>query len=159
MYLDLDRTPPGRSTLSIAGQVALGLGEGRAPEAALSGELTLQNLESRVVASGTLHAGGTAECARCLAAFPLEWEVPVEFMVLRDTHSDEREGETLLIMQRDGEVDLADALRESAALAYPQSTICREDCRGLCAGCGADLNDGPCGCAAEPTDPRWAALP
>lgn len=159
MYLDLDRTPAGRSTLGITGQVALGLGEGRAPEAILSGELTLQNLESRVLASGTLRAAGTAECARCLAAFPLEWEVPVELMVLRDTHSDERESETLLIMQRDGEVDLTEALRESAALAYPQTTICREECRGLCATCGADLNDGPCGCVEEPADPRWAGLP
>ncbi len=159
MYLDLDRTPLGRSELGITGKVALGLGEGRAPEATLSGELTLQNLESRVLAAGTLQASGTAECARCLAAFPLTWDVPVELMVLRDTHSDEREGETLLIMQRDGEVDLADALRECAALAYPQSTVCREDCKGLCASCGADLNGGPCGCVEEPVDPRWADLP
>ena len=159
MYLDLDRTPPGRSALGITGQVALGLGEGRAPEAALSGELTVQNLESRVLASGALQAVGQAECARCLATFRLEWEVPVDLMVLRDTHSDETEGETLLILQRDGEVDLTDALRECAALAYPQSTVCREDCRGLCATCGADLNDGPCGCVEEPVDPRWSALP
>jgi uncharacterized protein len=159
MYLDLDRTPAGRSTLDISGKVALGLGEGFAPEATLSGELTLQNLESRVLASGTLTASGQAECARCLAAFAMAWDVPVDLMVLRDTHSDESEGETLLIMQRDGEVDLAEALRECAAVAYPQTTICREDCRGLCATCGADLNDGPCGCVEEPVDPRWSGLP
>lgn len=159
MYLDLDRTPPGRSTLGITGQVALGLGEGHAPEAALSGELTVQNLESRVLASGTLRASGQAECARCLATFPLEWEVPVDLMVLRDTQSGETEGETLLLLQQDGEVDLAESLRECAALAYPQSTVCREDCRGLCASCGAELNDGPCGCVEEPVDPRWSDLP
>jgi len=159
MYLDLDRTPLGRSPLGITGTVALGLGEGFAPEATLSGELTLQNLESRVLASGTLTASGQAECARCLAAFAMAWEVPVDLMVLRDTHSDESEGETLLIMQRDGEVDLAEALRECAAVAYPQTTICREDCQGLCATCGADLNDGPCGCVEEPVDPRWSGLP
>jgi uncharacterized protein len=159
MYLDLDRTPLGRSELGVAGQVKLGLGEGRAPETTLSGELTLQNLESRVLVAGTLQASGAAECARCLAAFPLTWDVPVELMVLRDTHSDEREGETLLIMQRDGEVNLSDALRECAALAYPQSTVCREDCPGLCVSCGADLNDGACGCVEEPVDPRWAGLP
>lgn len=159
MYLDLDRTPMGRSTLAVAGTVALGMGEARAPETALSGELTLQNLEGRVLASGTLQASGLAECARCLATFRLDWEVPVELMVLRDVHSDETEGETLLILQRDGEVDLAEPLRESAALAFPQSTVCREDCRGLCASCGADLNDGPCGCAEETVDPRWEGLP
>ncbi|MBK7671744.1 MAG: DUF177 domain-containing protein [bacterium] len=72
---------------------------------------------------------------------------------------EETEGETLLILQRDGEVELAASLREFAALAYPQATVCREDCRGLCASCGADLNDGPCGCVEEPIDPRWAGLP
>jgi uncharacterized protein len=85
--------------------------------------------------------------------------VPVELMVLRDPHSNETEGDTLLILQRDGEVDLAESLRESAALAYPQMTICRDACRGLCASCGADLNDGPCGCVEEPVDPRWEGLP
>lgn len=159
MYLDLDRTPLGRSTLDVTGTVALGLGEERAPETTLCGELTLQNLESRVLAAGTLRASGQAECARCLGTFALAWEVPVDLMVLRDTHSDETEGETLLILQRDGEVDLSEALRECAALAFPQVTICRDDCRGLCASCGADLNDGPCGCVEEPVDPRWEGLP
>lgn len=159
MYLDLDRTPPGRSMLPIEGTVALGMGEARAPETTLCGELTVQNLEGRVLASGTLQACGTAECARCLAAFRLDWEVPVDLMVLRDVDTDETEGETLLILQRDGEVDLAEALRECAALSFPQSTVCRDDCRGLCASCGADLNAGPCGCAEEEIDPRWEGLP
>lgn len=159
MYLDLDRTPMGRSTLPIAGTVALGMGETRAPETTLSGELTLQNLEGRVLASGILQASGTAECARCLADCRIDWEVPVELMVLRDVHSDETEGETLLILQRDGEVDLAESLRECAALAFPQTTVCREDCRGLCASCGADLNAGPCACVEEEIDPRWEGLP
>jgi len=159
MYLDLDRTPPGRSTLPLTGTVALGLGEERAPETSLSGELTLQNLEGRLLASGTLQACGAVECARCLATFQLEWEVPVDLMVLRDVHSDETEGETLLILQRDGEVDLTEPLRECAALAFPQATVCREDCRGLCVSCGADLNAGPCGCPAEDIDPRWEGLP
>ena len=36
--------------------------------------------------------------------------------------------------------------------------LCRPDCRGLCAQCGADLNEGSCGCEAEATDPRLSAL-
>jgi uncharacterized protein len=159
MYLDLDRTPLGRSTLPLTGTVALGMGEACAPETTLSGELTLQNLEGRVLASGTLQASGTAECGRCLAEFRIDWEVPVDLMVLRDVHTDETEGETLLILQRDGEVDLSEALRECAALSFPQATVCREDCRGLCASCGADLNSAPCDCAAGDSDPRWDGLP
>jgi uncharacterized protein len=36
--------------------------------------------------------------------------------------------------------------------------LCREDCRGLCAVCGANLNRGDCGCAPTWEDPRLAPL-
>jgi uncharacterized protein len=35
--------------------------------------------------------------------------------------------------------------------------LCREDCKGLCARCGKNLNLGPCGCGKE-IDPRFAVL-
>ena len=47
---------------------------------------------------------------------------------------------------------------EQVQLNLPTHPLCREDCRGLCPRCGANLNDGPCGCAEPPGDPRWAAL-
>ena len=31
-----------------------------------------------------------------------------------------------------------------ASIPAPQWMLCREDCAGLCAVCGADLNEGPC---------------
>jgi uncharacterized protein len=36
--------------------------------------------------------------------------------------------------------------------------LCREDCRGLCPRCGADLNEGECACEPGPVDNRWAGL-
>ena len=41
-------------------------------------------------------------------------------------------------------IDLSDAVREEVGLTAPQWMLCREDCAGLCAVCGADLNEGPC---------------
>jgi uncharacterized protein len=35
--------------------------------------------------------------------------------------------------------------------------LCREDCKGLCARCGRNLNLGPCGCGKE-IDPIFAVL-
>jgi uncharacterized protein len=55
------------------------------------------------------------------------------------------------------EIDLNDIVREHVLLGLPMSPVCREDCRGLCPQCGAELNLGPCGCTA-PRDPRWNAL-
>jgi len=40
---------------------------------------------------------------------------------------------------------------------WPMRVLCKEDCKGLCSRCGADLNLGPCSCGREP-DPRLAAL-
>ncbi|MFA5069058.1 MAG: DUF177 domain-containing protein [Candidatus Omnitrophota bacterium] len=46
-------------------------------------------------------------------------------------------------------IDLSDDIRDSIILEYPMRRLCRPDCKGLCHKCGANLNQGPCGCAAE----------
>ena len=159
MKLDLDRQERGRSALPVAGEVALGLGDGCPGRAALRGDLVVDNVESRFLLSGTLEATGRAECSRCLAEFELRWDVPVEITILRDVETDEGEGDSLVIRQRSGEVDLTESLRESAVLAFPQAPICRDDCRGLCPACGIDRNTDTCLCEEEETDPRWDGLP
>ena len=55
------------------------------------------------------------------------------------------------------ELDLDDVLESSFILNTDTLFLCREDCKGLCPRCGADLNDGPCGCKPE-KDPRLAVL-
>lgn len=55
-------------------------------------------------------------------------------------------------------LDLTEAVRQAAVLEEPMAPLCRSDCPGLCAICGADLNDGPCPCDQAPVDDRWAAL-
>ena len=57
------------------------------------------------------------------------------------------------------ELDLSGWLRDAAALALPAQIACREDCLGLCAVCGENLNTAGPEHAHEPEpDPRWAAL-
>lgn len=56
------------------------------------------------------------------------------------------------------QLDLAPAVRETVLLDAPSSPLCRPDCAGLCPRCGADLNQGPCGCADDLVDERWQAL-
>ena len=46
-------------------------------------------------------------------------------------------------------VTLDPDLRDEIVLEHPIRVLCRPDCRGLCAFCGANLNDGPCGCKTE----------
>jgi len=119
----------------------------------------VDNLEGRVLAEGEVHAHGEAVCTRCLGNFDLAWPVKVSCMVLRDTASDEGRDDSMVISQRGGEVDLREVLRESAILAFPLTVSCGPECRGLCAGCGRNLNEEACVCEAENHDPRWDALP
>jgi uncharacterized protein len=59
----------------------------------------------------------------------------------------------------DGKViDLEPIVREQVLLSLPMSTVCREDCKGLCPQCGQNLNEKACGCEAKFVDPRLAAL-
>ena len=158
MKLDIDRIELGRSELPVSGTLTLDMGEGRPAEAAIEGNLVVDNLENRFLVNGDLKARGQASCARCLVDFEHAWDVPVEIMVLRNLDSDEGEGDTLVLHQNRGEVDLREALTECAVLAYPITAVCREDCKGLCAQCGVDRNKQSCDCAQEDYDPRWAGL-
>ena len=55
-------------------------------------------------------------------------------------------------------VDLRGWARDALALALPTQIFCRQECLGLCAVCGANLNaEGEHAHEREP-DPRWAKL-
>ena len=41
-------------------------------------------------------------------------------------------------------VDITDDVRQEIMLDYPLTPICQEDCRGLCARCGHNLNESDC---------------
>ncbi|MBI2059916.1 MAG: DUF177 domain-containing protein [Nitrospirae bacterium] len=45
-----------------------------------------------------------------------------------------------------GMIDLDPMIEEHMNLAVPMRFLCREECKGLCPRCGANLNPGACGC-------------
>ena len=55
-------------------------------------------------------------------------------------------------------IDFRDAVQEQVIMAIPMQPLCREDCRGLCPGCGANLNLEKCRCRPDDVDPRLAIL-
>lgn len=103
-------------------------------------------------------------CARCVD--PVPTKVGGDFDLLYrplgvDAGKDERsisEAETEIGYYSGEGVQLEDVLREQILLALPLRTVCHEGCRGICAGCGKNLNVESCICEEQPPDPRWAAL-
>jgi uncharacterized protein len=96
------------------------------------------------------------ECRRCLAPVRLPIAQPLGLVFVREEDAADDE-DSYQIPRRASTLDLSEAVREELLLAVPQYALCREDCRGLCPRCGADLNLGTCGCRPE-RDPRWEAL-
>ena len=94
-------------------------------------------------------------CGRCLKEFTgvTEAEVVEKFY---PAGADNIENDAFVY---DSDViDITEPLREGLLLAEPMQALCKPDCRGLCPVCGADLNDGDCGCDRLTVDPRLAAL-
>lgn len=103
-------------------------------------------------------AEGIFSCARCLqpvdVPFCMEWNR--FFTDQPDRAQDTEEREVLLI--QGNEIDLTPIIRETLLLHFPFTTVCREDCQGLCPVCGIDRNKESCSCQTERIDPRLAAL-
>ena len=55
-------------------------------------------------------------------------------------------------------IDVTELLRDELLAAQPMKNLCTANCKGLCPVCGANLNDGDCGCDRAIVDPRLAAL-
>jgi uncharacterized protein len=111
-----------------------------------------------VLVTGSAVAPLTGECARCLE--PLTSTIEVSFQelyrYLPDLGEDGDDGEERFL---DGDLlDLEPAFRDAVVLALPLSPLCRDDCPGLCAECGARLADAGPGHKHDKVDPRWDLL-
>jgi uncharacterized protein len=93
-------------------------------------------------------------CVRCLE--PAGHEVQVDAREIDQPGG----GEDLSSPYLDeGQLDIHAWARDALALALPAQIVCREDCKGLCAVCGENLNQaGPDHVHEPEPDPRWAAL-
>jgi uncharacterized protein len=122
-------------------------------------DLRFEAVSEGVLVTGSAVAPLTGECARCLD--PLTSTIEVSFQelyrYLPDQDEDKDDGEERFL---DGDnLDLEPAFRDAVVLALPLSPLCREDCPGLCADCGAKLADvGPDHGHGDKVDPRWGAL-
>ena len=104
------------------------------------------------------------ECDRCLAPveLPVEAEFQLEYVTPEDYQAQqaiELTEEDLDLSTFDGEaIDVDELVAEELLLAIPDHVLCSENCKGICATCGADRNSADCGCESQQVDPRWAGL-
>ena len=94
----------------------------------------------------------TCICDRCLKVFQLPKEVFVDSVIAEEIF--DQDDDNIILMQNDC-VDLYEVAETAFILSLDSKTLCRDDCKGLCPTCGADLNLGDCGCEDQ-GDPRLA---
>ena len=121
---------------------------------------TVVNRAGYIVLTAEASMSYRTHCARCLAdvedtvRFLCEKTVADEKGLLRleNTENDD------YVQIKGGKLDLDAPICDEILLSFPMRILCSDDCRGLCAGCGADLNREACRCTKKEVDPRLAKL-
>lgn len=133
------------------------------PSVRLSEDVTLTPLQGVITATrttegiyiqGQLESSMAMECVRCLDETIVPIEIAIDELYYYPPHITPP-GE--ISVGEDGLIDLAPLVRELSLLSLPIKVLCRPDCLGLCQQCGANLNEGDCGCVEE-LDSRLAIL-
>jgi uncharacterized protein len=106
--------------------------------------LDISIVSGELLVFGELSVDLMMRCSRCAVMFP-------------STVSEKAYSYNQQVEKRLEYADLTEDIREAIILAFSSYPICSESCKGLCPQCGANLNEGECGCR-PPADARWDGL-
>lgn len=148
-----------RGEVALAGPLHVqGIDEGRSvvPEGAKAEvDVELVSFEGGIEAEGTVRAPWVGICRRCAEPVEGELQIPVHER-FADAPVADPSDEDFYPIDLDI-IDLAPMVRDVVVLELPMAPLCKDDCAGLCPQCGANRNEGDCGCVVQ-RDPRWANL-
>ena len=114
----------------------------------------VKNIAGMLVLEGEAVSLLDCVCDRCMEPFQKEKSVRLYALPAESLEGDEDEDMVLL---EDGELDVGELAYTAFVLDMDTKFLCSEDCKGLCPGCGVNLNREACRCR-KPVDPRWEAL-
>lgn len=118
-----------------------------------------------IVLTGEMSGNRKGLCDRCREECELAMHADfvyrittaqVDFSGLPEVECTDEDSQNLYLSEP--EINLDEILREQILLAIPLQTLCRENCRGICAGCGAGLNNEPCSCSSDNSNSPFAVL-
>jgi uncharacterized protein len=125
------------------------------PTSPVTVDAEIESVVEGLLVTGKVSVKATLECARCLRPIEQHLHVDVRELFVRDPREAEDDGYVVL---PDDRLPLETMARDAIVLAFPAAPLCRDDCAGLCAECGADRNVTDCGHRPGTVDPRWSAL-
>jgi uncharacterized protein len=115
--------------------------EYRVPGGSVDLELTAARVGDNLTLTAEFETEVEGPCQRCLADADVQVEARgVDYVRHGDSEGVEEDGEAYATSSV---LDVERWVRDLIADALPGKILCREDCRGLCPVCGADLNADP----------------
>jgi len=115
----------------------------------------VEDMGMRVRVQGAVTGRAQSHCHRCLGEF--ERSIETRFSILLQRGGTAESEEIIVVPENAETYDLTPFVHEAVILEEPIVLLCRDECKGLCAQCGQDLNAGSCACE-PPGDRRWEAL-
>ncbi len=121
-------------------------------EGPLTWQVDVSNTGDALLVTGTVEGVAKTSCARCLEefAFDVTGEIEGYFLLDAETETPEdMDDDEFDVLPASNIIDLEPLIVAALLLEFPLVPLCDDDCKGLCATCGANLNEGDCGCAPE----------
>lgn len=135
------------------------------PSQRVVGKVRMLRTDRGIWVSASLDSRAVCTCSRCLVEHeqPIHMDFEEEYFPVIDIATGSRlelpdDCEEGCSIDHNHILDISEAVRQYSMLTLPMKPVCREDCAGLCATCGADLNTTTCACDKTPRDRRWGAL-
>ena len=119
-------------------------------------EGVVRNTAGVLVMTGAVKTRLHGVCDRCADNFTRDVDIALNVVLVTELASEENEDEWVFPLEGDS-ADLEDIIRTVFVLNLDSKLLCTEDCKGICGGCGRNLNREACNCQKE-LDPRFAAL-
>ena len=117
---------------------------------------SVRNTAGVLVMTGNIHTTIHGVCDRCASDFAQDVEFPIDVVLVTEFANEENEDEWVFDLNGDS-ADLEEIVRTVFVLNMDSQLLCKPDCKGICGGCGRNLNHEDCVCQKE-IDPRLAAL-
>jgi DUF177 domain-containing protein len=114
--------------------------------------------EGRFYFTGRIEGQLEQPCRLCLEHVAVAVDEDVHLLLAEIGADEADDPDVFLYDPNERMLDLRPAIRETWLLSAPAYVQCREDCKGLCATCGTNLNESTCNCTTNKTDSRWDAL-
>ncbi len=121
--------------------------------------VVLNKFEKNITCEIELKTTAHHICDRCLTEYEKNYKEAFKVLFHLGEHDFETEEENVVMLSPEqNEIDLLPFIKENLILSIPMKTVCSSSCKGICSGCGADLNSEACTCSEAPIDPRWEKL-